>query len=239
MAKNVWWIGDSTVQENRFDTWPQCGMGQELYLYLRPAFTVRNHAKNGRSARTFREEGRFIPVAEGLEAGDLLLISFGHNDQKPVINPAAYSAPEVYKARLIAYAREAQEKGAFPVLLSPLERRKFENGVPQATHGPYPDAVREAAGEAGLPFIDLNAKSRALLASLGEAESRRLFMNFDAGLYPHFPNGLADNTHLRYEGAVRFAGLVAEGLRELGSPYADFLLENTGEILKEAPAAVM
>lgn len=32
----ILYIGDSTVQTNRMDTWPQCGMGQVLELYLRP-----------------------------------------------------------------------------------------------------------------------------------------------------------------------------------------------------------
>lgn len=235
----LWWIGDSTVQENRFDTWPQCGMGQELYLYLKPGITVRNHAKNGRSARTFREEGLWEPVAAGLEPGDVLLIEFGHNDQKPVINPKAYSSPEVYQQRLLAYAREAQEKGAFPVLVTPLERRSFLEGVPQATHGPYPEAVRTLAERENLPLVDLNTKSRALLAALGEAESRNLFMNFDPDLYPHYPQGLSDNTHLRYRGAVLFSGLVAEGLRELGGRYADLLLPLSNTVLSAAPAAVM
>ena len=53
----VYWIGDSTVQFNHIDTWPQCGMGQVLDIYLRPGLTVHNHARNGRSAKSFRAEG--------------------------------------------------------------------------------------------------------------------------------------------------------------------------------------
>ena len=57
MAPRIFWIGDSTVQYNNISTWPQCGMGQALDLYLAPGITVCNHARNGRSTKSFREEG--------------------------------------------------------------------------------------------------------------------------------------------------------------------------------------
>ena len=49
-------------------------------------------------------------------------------------------------------------------------------------------------------------------------------MVFAPGLYPNYPEGKTDNTHLRNPGAVAFAGLVAKGLQTLGGPYADVLL---------------
>ena len=55
---------------------------------------------------------------------------------------------------------------------------------------------------------------------------RRVSCGTDAApnLYPNYPDGKEDNTHLRYLGAVRFTGLVAAGLQALGGPYADVLL---------------
>ena len=125
MAPRIFWIGDSTVQYNNISTWPQCGMGQALDLYLASGITVCNHARNGRSTKSFREEGLWAPVEAALRPGDLLLIQFGHNDEKSE-DPARYAAPEQYVANLLAYAREAQAKGALPVLITPLVRRHFE-----------------------------------------------------------------------------------------------------------------
>ena len=109
----IWWIGDSTVQHNRIDTWPQCGMGQVLELYLRPGIPVHNHARNGRSTKSFRKEGLFAPVEAGLRPGDLLLIQFGHNDEKKE-DPSRFTSPETYAANLLAYARTALDRCSSP-----------------------------------------------------------------------------------------------------------------------------
>ena len=112
----------------------------------------------------------------------------------------------------------AQAKGALPVLITPLVRRRFEGGTLVPTHGAYPDAVRLLAAREDLPLIDLSAASAKLVQEMGEPASRELYMVFAPNLYPNYPDGKEDNTHLRYLGAVRFTGLVAAGL------YADVLL---------------
>lgn len=219
----IWWIGDSTVQHNRIDTWPQCGMGQVLELYLRPGTPVHNHARNGRSTKSFRKEGLFAPVEAGLRPGDLLLIQFGHNDEKKE-DPSRFTSPEAYAANLLAYARTALDLGALPVLITPLVRRRFQDSRLLPTHGPWPDAARRLAEREHLPLIDLTRESAALVRAMGPENSLSLYMHLAPGLYSTYPDGLADDTHLRYEGAVRFAGLVARGLMELGDSYAAPLL---------------
>lgn len=222
---SVYWIGDSTVQFNHMDTWPQCGMGQVLDLYLRPGITVHDHAKNGRSAKSFRAEGLWEPVYRALQPGDLLLIQFGHNDEKEY-DPARYAAPEEFARLLLDYARLAKEKGAHPVLVTPLTRRHLlPNGKLENSHGVYPDTVRMLAVREKLPLIDLTAASRALVESLPEEKSREFYMVFPAGVYDNYPEGKEDNTHLRYLGAVKFCGLLVDGLKALGGVYADFLLQ--------------
>jgi len=223
MQEHIYWIGDSTVQFNRIHTYPQCGMGQVLELYLHPGVAVHDYAVNGCSTKSFWDKGFFEPVRQSLAAGDVLLIQFGHNDQKAA-QPEEYAAPEDYQRYLLRYARIAQRAGALPVLITPLTRRRFEAGVLTRSHGVYPDAVRELAAREKLPLIDLTAASRAEVERLGEEASRAYYMYFGPGLYPNFPEGSDDNTHLRYEGAVCFAGMVAGGLRALGAPYEQLLL---------------
>ena len=87
-----------------------------------------------------------------------------------------------------------------------------------------PDAVRQFAAREALPLIDLTAASAQLVQQLGEPASRELYMVFAPGLYPNYPDGKTDNTHLRNPGAVAFAGLVAKGLQTLGGSYANVLL---------------
>lgn len=214
----IHWIGDSTVQYNDIRTWPQCGIGQALELYLQPGVRVANYARNGRSTKSFRDEGLWQPVPGQLQPGDLLLIQFGHNDEKSE-DPSRYATPEQYAQNLLAYAQEAARLGALPVLITPLTRRQFADGRLKLTHGPYPDAARAAAQHAGLPCIDLTAASRCLVEALGEERSRALYMVLPAGECSTAPEGKMDNTHLRYAGAVAFAGLIAAGLWRLGGPY--------------------
>ncbi|MBQ6875510.1 MAG: GDSL family lipase, partial [Lachnospiraceae bacterium] len=59
----------------------------------------------------------------------------------------------------------------------------------------------------------------------GEVKSRRWHMIFEAGEYPEHPAASSDNTHLRYEGAVKYGSLIAKGLKELGGVYSDLILD--------------
>ena len=59
----------------------------------------------------------------------------------------------------------------------------------------------------------------------GDEETRQWYMHVPAGVYPYKPEGATDNTHLKYAGAVIFAGLIARGLRDLGGIYRDLLLD--------------
>ena len=223
MASHIYWIGDSTVQQNRIDTWPQCGIGQMLEWYLRPGVQVHNYARNGRSTKSFWEEGRFEAVERELSAGDVLLIQFGHNDQKKE-DPTRYSSPEDYQKNLLRYANFARRVGALPVLITPVTRRRFEGDKLTPSLEPYPQAMGELAQREGIPLIDLYAISRALIQQQGEQASRAFYMVFGPGEYPNYPQGREDNTHLRCDGALWYAGVVAEGLRALGGPYESLLL---------------
>lgn len=208
----VYYIGDSTVARNNIHTYPQTGMSQGLTLFIKESVPVISHAKNGRSTKSFLDEGRFEPVEAAMLPGDFLLIQFGHNDEKQ--DPARYTDPETtFRDNLLLFIRAAQKAGAYPVLITPIARRRFDdNGrfLP-GSHGDYPAAVRKTGLDAGVPVIDLTAITEQFLAELGDEPSKPLFM---------WPK---DNTHLKPEGAVKMAGFLAQGLQALGSPYSEIL----------------
>ena len=208
----IHYIGDSTVARNNIHSYPQTGMSQGLPLYLKESVRVVSYAKNGRSTKSFLDEGRFGPVEAAMEEGDFLFIQFGHNDEKS--DEARHTDPDTsFQENLHLFIRAAKKAGAHPVLLTSIARRLFdENGnfLP-GSHGAYPDAMKKAAADAGVPVIDLTTATERFIAELGDEASKPLFV------WP------VDNTHLKYEGAVKMAGFVAEGLRELGGMYADLL----------------
>lgn len=209
----IYYIGDSTVARNTIHSYPQTGMSQGLQLYLREGVTMCSHAKNGRSTKSFLDEGRFEPVEAALQGGDFLFIQFGHNDEKPDLE--RHTDPETtFPANLRRFLAAAREKGAYPLLITPIARRNFdaEGKFLPGSHGPYPDAIRRVGREDGVPVADLTAATEGYLAQLGDEKSKPLFM---------WPK---DNTHLKPEGAVRMAGLLAQILENLGAPYADLLV---------------
>lgn len=223
--KKLIWVGDSTVAFNGAGTYPQTGIGQEFDRYIKREYVVFDFAKNGASSKSFYDAGHFEPAVEIMEEGDFLFIQFGHNDEKP--KEDRHTDPfTTYQEYLMRYVSAAREKGAVPVLITPLSRRLFrEDGAIENSHGEYPAAVKELAEREGLALIDLTEKSRILYEKTGDLDSRKWFMYFPVGTYENYTKEMKDNTHLHYEGAVRMGSLVAEGLRELGGCYADMLRE--------------
>lgn len=208
----VHYIGDSTVARNNIHSYPQTGMSQGLGLYLKEAVTIRSYAKNGRSTKSFLDEGRFGPVEQAMQPGDFLFIQFGHNDEKD--DPARHADPDTtFVENLRLFIRVARERGATPVLITPIARRLFDEAgnFRPGSHGTYPDAVRRSAKAENVALVDLTAATEDFLAALGDEPSKPLFM---------WPK---DNTHLKPEGAVKMAGLLADGLRGLGGEYAQLL----------------
>ncbi|MBO5522832.1 MAG: rhamnogalacturonan acetylesterase [Roseburia sp.] len=222
----IYWAGDSTVQYNDITTYPQTGIGQVFHLFLKPEVRVENHAKNGRSTKSFIDEGRLVPIAERITEGDFLFIQFGHNDEKKQ-DPSRYTAPfSGYMSNLEKFVNTAREKKAFPVLITPLERRCFVEGdqLGLGEHSDYVAAMKQTAEKLNVPLVDLYSMSRAELRKAGAQKSRDWYMNLPEGVYPSYMEGQTDNTHLRYEGAVMYAGCIARGLKELGGRYSDLLV---------------
>ncbi len=204
-------IGDSTVEDNKP---PFRGWGWALPRYVREGVKVRNCALSGRSSRSFRAEGLFEPVEKDLAEGDLLMIQFGHNDEK---DDERHTDPDTtFKEELWKYCSFALERKAQPVLMTPVSRRFFVGGGSMLyTHGEYPRAIRELAKDRNIPLIDLKAASRELYLSLGEEKTAELFVRLKPGENPDFPDGHDDKTHFNEYGAGVICGLVVNGMRQI------------------------
>jgi lysophospholipase L1-like esterase/mannose-6-phosphate isomerase-like protein (cupin superfamily) len=203
--QRIFIVGDSTASHYGPERAPRTGWGQVLSTFVDDDVEVRNLAQSGRSSRSFIEQGFGDTLARDLAAGDLLLIQFGHNDQK-IDDATRYNEPrEAFPRWLMRYVDIARARDAVPVLITPVARRRFDAGVPVDTHGPYADAVRALAADAHVALIDLGASSMDLIGALGEVASKRLYL-YDAAL------GIADDTHSSAHGATAFACLVARDL---------------------------
>ena len=213
----IFLIGDSTVADKPYEiSNPEKGWGQVLPLYLKKGITVDNHAVNGRSTKSFMDEGRWEKVLEKIRPGDYVIIEFGHNDQK-INDPSRYAdADSAYRHNLKKYISDARAKGAKPVLATPIVRRRFdESGKFYDTHTNYPDVVREVAASENVPLLDLHKRTAELLKVFGPERSKALFLHLNPGEYASRPDGLEDDTHLSGTGAFKVCDLAVAEMKNV------------------------
>ncbi|MDD5541188.1 MAG: rhamnogalacturonan acetylesterase, partial [Candidatus Marinimicrobia bacterium] len=189
-------IGDSTMADKPLDDNPERGWGQLFPLFFTHEIQIINYARNGRSTKSFIDQGLWIEVYNNLKPGDYVFIQFGHNDAKKSDTTRYADAHTAYRDNLIRFIAETREKGANQVLITPVNRRKFsDTGEFIDQHGEYPVVVRELATEYNVPLIDLHARSLELFRKLGPVKSEGLFLRAPAGVYKALPEGKSDNTH--------------------------------------------
>lgn len=251
----VYMIGDSTMANKSLDAGNQeRGWGHVLGGYFTEDVRVENHAVNGRSSKSFIDEGRWDAVVNKIRPGDYVFIQFGHNDEKA--DPKRHTDPgTTFDENLRKFVRETHAKGGIPVLFNSIVRRNF-GANPQAvaaddvrseqsddivegdtlvdTHGKYLDSPRNVAREMGVTFIDLNKATKELVESMGVEGSKELFMWIPKGVSPACPKGRQDNTHLNVYGARKVAKLAVQAIEkqipELGKyvRYYDFVVAKDG-----------
>lgn len=211
---------------------------------------MANHARGGRSSRTFITEGLWAKLLAEVKAGDFVLIQFGHNDggainEEPpgstrplrargslpglgeetqdIVN-ALTGQPETvrtYGAYVRQMIAEVKAKGATPLVLSLTVRNLWRDGKVERGAGRYRDWGRELAETAGVPFVDVSRLIADDYQELGETAVREFFPK--------------DHTHTNAAGADRNAALVVAGLKGLRpSPFTEFLSPKGAAVAADA-----
>ncbi len=203
-SRTIYIAGDSTAAQKYAAAAPETGWGMAIPFFIGKELAVSNHAVNGRSSKSFFDEGRLDAILDVIAPGDFLIIQFGHNDEK-IADPVRYTEPwTTYQEHLRLYIDGARARGARPVLATSVERRKFDaSGNAQPSHGDYPASMRALAEKERVALLDIQALSIALWQELGVEETKKYF-NWTATEQ--------DNTHFKPPGAVAVARLVAADL---------------------------
>ncbi|MCA0757826.1 hypothetical protein KP806_22450 [Paenibacillus sp. N4] len=226
ISKTIYMAGDSTMQSYSAMQAPQQGWGQQFGRYFSDGVVVENHSIGGRSSKSFMVDGRLDTVLREIKPGDFFFISFGHNDASAGI-PERYASPEDYKTYLARYVNGAKQRGATPVLLTPVGRRDF-NLITQEFNVSFPEyvqAAKEVAEELDVELIDLSQLSIAHYNKVGLAATEKIFLYAYPGQYPKYPNGINDNTHFSDFGARAIAGLVAGAVKDLNVSISPFVID--------------
>jgi len=211
----IFTIGNSTMADKPFnDGNPEKGWGQIFPVYFKKGIRIENHAVNGRSTKSFLDEGRWEVVQERITPGDYVIIEFGHNDAKQEDLKRFADAQTTYRWNLEKFIEDTKVKGGIPILATPIVRRRFdEKGNFYDVHGEYPEVIREVAYEKNVILLDLHKKSEVLLIQYGEENSKRLFLHISPGEYSSLPDGKTDDTHFSGTGVFRICDLVAQEIR--------------------------
>ena len=226
-------MGDSTMQTNDANTYPQVGWVQALPLFILKDINIINYAKNGCSTKSFIELGLFDKALSSIESGDFCFIQFGHNDAK-TDNPMRYTdAKTTYKENLRYFIQMICEKGATPILLTSIYRRHFNEvgDILENTHLGYPQAMIEVGKETNTFVIDMCSYTKKHFQKLGDEGSKRLFMNFKAGEYVNYPLGLNDNSHLRFDGAYDISKIFVNAILSNNHCLRDIVKEHVKDYL--------
>lgn len=241
----IFTIGDSTMANKKLEGEnPERGWGQMLSRYFTDDITIDNHAVNGRSSKSFIDEGRWDAVLSKIQKGDYVFIQFGHNDEKD--DPNRHTDPgTTFDANLKKFVEDTKAKGGIPVLFNSIVRRNFgkadgnavanaikqddiRNGIdPKApkdsieegatlidTHGAYLISPKNVAKELNVTFIDLNSLTHKLVEGMGPQKSKELYLWVEPKTVPALPNGREDNTHLNVHGASVIAEMAVKAVTE-------------------------
>ena len=163
-ASKIVLVGDSTTAVQ--GGWGPAFCARHVTSFL----TCTNLARGGRSTYNYRAEGSWALAGAEMRtpgyATTWVLVQFGHNDQ-PGKPGRSTDLQREFPGNLRRYVREIRAAGAQPVLLTPLTRRQFADGVLIDDLAPWAEAVRTVAREMEVPLVDLHARSRAVVQALG------------------------------------------------------------------------
>ena len=207
--------GDSTAAErDTSNNNPERGWGQMLQNYFNKNFVViDNHARGGRSSKSFIDEGRWDEILKKMKKGDYAIIQFGHNDG--VEEEARHTDPNTtFLEYLTKYATDTIEHGGIPILMSPVSRRWWKNGVLVDGHYEYRYGAEKVSKKLGVHFVDACTLTYKVISDMGEEDSKKLFM---------VSEGKDDNTHYTIYGATVTAKLLAEAIVQEVPELAEYL----------------
>ncbi|SEE89057.1 GDSL-type esterase/lipase family protein [Ruania alba] len=199
--------GDSTVAPGPLDGSGVIGWGGVFDEFTDEL--VANRAIGGATTDSFVAEGRWQATIDAIEAGDVVVLGFGHNDQKL----EELAADGRYTENLERFVTEVRDRGGIPVLTTSVERLlRDDAGALRVSHGSYPRAVRRLGHRLDVPVIELTAFTRWLYEWLAEEAGPVLFPH---GKPDHSPEEARDTTHFGLAGARAVASFVAQNLRAI------------------------
>lgn len=238
----VFITGDSTVKNTDRDEDGMWGWGSQAQtIFDTDRIVIQNSAQAGRSCRSYLREGRWDKVINDVQPGDFVLIQFGHNDAGKELDSGkarndimgTADSSHVYRVRTDKEVRnevvytfgwylrkmidDVREKGATPILVSLTPRNEWGDGVKnrwkkgkiERRNDSFGRWYRDVVEQTGVAFVDLHNITADALDKMGKEKAQEYYKK--------------DHTHTSKKGAQLNAQGIAKGLRQIGSPLANYL----------------
>lgn len=237
----LWVVGDSTAAEFSDNYYySRCGWGTQLYRYFHD-INIVNLAVSGASSKSYTETEQYQRLLAEMQAGDYLMIGFGHNDERAeygrYTNPnESVSTPGSTQYSIYEnYIRPAKEAGVNAVICTPIVRRDRGNNYSgESAHitsdqtsyeatfpgGDYGKAIRNVGVAKNVPVLDLTKRTKELYQQLGSEGTKY----FHAWISSN--EASIDNTHTNIYGAAYNAWLIADELQKTTSTLKNYLVED-------------
>ncbi|MGY5354474.1 rhamnogalacturonan acetylesterase [Wenyingzhuangia sp. IMCC45467] len=234
----VYTVGDSTVKNGSGNGYNGLwGWGDFIGQFLdKTKVNIENHALGGTSSRSYQSLGLWDKVNNKLQKGDYVLIQFGHNDNgaindtirargtfkgignesEKIVNMITGKKETVhsYGWYITKVIKDAQSKGAIPIVMSPIPRNDWKNGKIPRNNESYGLWAKQVAEKTGAQFIELNDNMASQLEKIGE--------NGVTGTYFY----KRDHTHTSAKGAALAASIIVEELKKTNNSIKNYFLEN-------------
>ena len=204
---SIYLAGDSTCAPRSQSDRPKWGWGEKFPQYIVSGYSVLNKAVGGKSTKTFYTGGQWSEIIRSLKEGDAVLIQFGHNDESTSAEDGRVTTPQEYYTNLCKFITDVKGKKSTPVILTPICRWSFADGVAKHTHKEYPEYAKKAAEDGGAVLLDIEQLTYDWLNTLGPDESYKRYMASVDG---------SDTTHLVELGATEVAEMIATALKTCG-----------------------
>lgn len=234
-ANGTMWIASDSIAQGLGNN---CGWGQVIDDYLNSDVTVNNTAYSGKTAKAFTETNNYRRIMNNMKPGDILIISFGHNEasglEGTTIPNADTENKDSFKHYLKYYYIEpALRCGVQPILMSPVARgwgpfTSFDGQF----HYQWAMAAKELAEEykangTNLPFIDMFHITTNEYLHMGKQAALESYHKLTR---PDSDGNLQyDTIHYNETGARFAAQIILCEMKELGYDYAKFINEDVLE----------
>ncbi|MFV0465403.1 MAG: SGNH/GDSL hydrolase family protein [Lachnospiraceae bacterium] len=222
----VYILSDSTAADYSSymkSTLMRGGWGSYLSSYLTDQINVRNLAKEGASARSYIRTSQYQEFLQSVQAGDYVLIQFGHNDtlqnyrervSYTGLDPSALdengydSTTRKYSYEWYLYEKYikvTQDAGACPILVTPPAKIQVTKTPTYSGLSQYRSAMIKMASKYNIPLIDLGSLSKNGLKKIAHQSSDQTLLSY----FALRKSGNVDYVHFSAKGANYIASLIS------------------------------